>query len=157
MRLRYGCVWVGLAWATAGEAQGRSGPQPEVRLDAIAAREPTGQLGIGATLQAGTYVRWGIIGGIGAAERGGSTVGTARVDGILRFHLDPFRESRVGLYGIAGASAMDDGSRQWEPRILLGVGIEGRRRRGVVTAAELSLGGGARLAVVVRRARANRR
>ncbi len=146
-----------VAVTQSADAQSGGRPRPEVRIDFIAARDPTAQVGVGFNAMAGTYVRWGAVVGAGLASRNDERVTTARVEGVVRFLLDPLRESPTGLYGLAGVSLMDDGSGVWEPRALLGVGVEGRARGGAIPSLEVALGGGARLAVVIRRARPNRR
>lgn len=150
----------GLALPTLASAQRResaAGPRGEVRLDAIAARRSTVQLGGGFNVASGPYIRWGATAGVGATEHAGRTVATWRTDGVVRFVLDPFREGRRGLYGLAGLSVMDDGTRDVEPRLLLGLGVEGRAHGRAIPAVELALGGGVRLSGVVRRARTGRR
>ena len=138
-------------------AQGGASPRPEVRFDAIVARYATLQAGVGVNAAAGAYLRWGVVAGAGASRQNGRDVATARVDGVVRFLLDPFRESRRAPYGIAGVSLMDDGSHDWEPRALIGLGLEGSSRGRVIPSIELALGGGVRVSAVVRRGRANRR
>lgn len=129
----------------------------EGRVEVIAARHTTVQAGGGFNVAAGTYVRWGIVAAAGATRRDDRPVATWRADAVVRFLLDPYRESPRGLYGLAGVSAMDDGSRDVEPAILIGVGLEGRARGAAIPSVELALGGGARVAVVLRRTRPSRR
>lgn len=143
--------------ASPAAAQAPRGAQVEGRLDAIAARTPTLQAGVGGNVPAGLYVRLAATAAAGLAVRDGATRGAARADLAARFHLDPFRESRFGLYGLAGLSAMGDGFEGWRPRVLVGLGLESRPRGGRVLAGELALGGGVRAAVVLRRARARGR
>lgn len=87
----------------------------------------------------------------------------ARTDLISRFSLDPFRQSRWAPYGAAGLSgrfrpAKAGGSRGY---LLLVLGVEGPlaagKRTGWVPAIEAGLGGGARIAFVLRRGIADRR
>ena len=138
-------------------AQETSGPRGEARLEVIAARHATVQLGAGVAVTAGPYMRVGLLAAGGATRRDDHTLATGRADAFLRFHLDPFRESRIGLYGIAGAGVMDDGSRTWEPRVFIGLGFEGRGGRRITPAVEAALGGGARLALALRGSRPGRR
>lgn len=143
-------------------AQGRSlpdswrGPRAEWRLDVVAGTRTTGQIGAGFNVPAGAYTRLGIDLAVGATRHEGATVATGRLDGVARFLLDPFRESPVGVYGIAGASLIHDGDR-WEPRLLVGVGLEGRPRGRLIPAGEVALGGGVRVGLVLRRSRRDRR
>jgi hypothetical protein len=130
-----------------------AGPQVELRLEGIAARTAALQAGVGVYVPAGRYVRLGGVAAAGAAWRDGAPRTSARVDGIAHFLLDPFRESRLALYGIGGVSLMYDGFEHTRPNLVVGIGVEGTPRRGRVAAFELALGGGVRAAVVVRRAR----
>jgi hypothetical protein len=138
-------------------AQRLAGPQPELRIDAIASRAPTLQLGVGANVPAGLYVRIGLTGAVGAARSGGEARSAARVDLTTRFLLDPLREARVGLYALGGMSAMYDGYERWRPRLVVGLGVEGRPSHRSVAAFELALGGGVRAGLVLRRPRSGRR
>lgn len=130
-----------------------SGAQWEGRLEGIAARTSALQGGIAVNVPAGRYVRIGALGAAGAAWRSGEQRASARVEGVARFLLDPFRESRLGLYGVGGVSVMYDGFEHTRPNVVVGAGVEGPPRNGRAIAAELALGGGVRVAVVLRRAR----
>ena len=134
-------------------AQAPSGAQVEARAEYIGARTSSLQVGAGLTLPAGRYIRLGTVVTGGVATHGGDARGAARADLLARFLLDPFRESPVGVYGIGGVSALYDGFEETRPRILLGVGVETRPRGRRVLAAEVALGGGVRIAIVLRRAR----
>lgn len=134
-----------------------AGPQGELRVDAIGSRAPTLQLGVAANVPAGIYVRLGLLAAGGRAWHDGSSRSAARADATIRFLLDPFRESRVGLYGIGGVSAMYDGFEKWRARLLVGFGLEGPASRRLSPSLEVVLGGGLRLGVVVRRSGAGRR
>lgn len=136
------------------QAQRPSGWQGEWRVDATAARTPSLQLGAGANVPAGLYARLAGALSAGPARRGGVTHLAWRADATARFHFDPFREGRRGVYGLGGVSLLHDPFEAWRPRVHAGVGVEGPRRGRHVVAAELTLGGGVRLGVVVRRARA---
>jgi hypothetical protein len=152
-----GLLVLALGAPLAASAQRSAGPRVEGRVEVIAARHSTVQAGAGFNAAAGNYVRWGLLAAAGVASRDDRAVATWRADAVVRFLLDPFRESPRGLYGLAGVSAMDDGSRDIEPAIVVGVGVEGRARGAVIPAVELALGGGTRLAVVLRRTRPGRR
>lgn len=128
-------------------------PQWELRADATAAESPDAHLGVGLNVRAGWYVRVG--GAVAAgAVRGADDIwrGSQRVDVAARFLLDPFRERRSGLYGGAGLSARFVEGHA-DPLLTLLLGIEGKARRHWVPSTELTLGGGVRLGVVLRRAR----
>ncbi len=134
-------------------AQRPTGIQYEARLDAIAARTPSLQLGGGLNVPAALYVRLGATVAGGIAHRDGVTHGAARGEVIARFLLDPFAEFPLALYGLGGLSAMVDPFEHTRPRVVVGLGIESRVRNRRAIAAELSLGGGIRLGAVVRRGR----
>lgn len=134
-------------------AQAATGRQLEVRAEYIGARTSSLQGGVGLNLPAGRYIRVGTVASGGLALRGGETSGAARADLFARFLLDPFAESPIGLYGIGGVSVLHDRFERTRPRVLLGLGVESRPRGGRIVAAEAALGGGVRLAIVLRRAR----
>ncbi len=125
----------------------------EGRLDAIAASTSAIQAGIGLTTVAGTYVRTGIVGAIGASQNGVS----GRIDGFTRFHLDPFRESRWAPYGGAGLSTRFEQGERARAYLLIFAGIDGPIRNGLTTSIEAGLGGGGRLGIILRRAVARQR
>lgn len=139
-----------LAGAQAG-AQDAPRLQPEARLDVMTGPAWAVHAGLGVTAPLGTYVRFGVVGGIGPGAGGM----TGRGDLIARFTLDPFRERRWAPYGAGGVSArFGDGSRNY---LLLLAGVEGPARRGIAPAFELGVGGGFRAGVILRRALARRR
>jgi hypothetical protein len=84
-------------------------------------------------------------------------VASGRIDVVTRYLLDPFHEFRWGPYAGAGVSALWDRRANWRGALLLLVGVEGPARAGWRTSVELGLGDGARLGVVLRRARPNAR
>lgn len=146
-----------LAWL-AGEAQAqlpRPTVQPELRLDVIAGHQPAVQLGAGAQLPLGYYVRLGLDGAVGVPT--GSDVPSprrpdARADLLVRFLLDPFRQSAYGLSLGGGLSARAEPGDRVRPRLLVAMDVEGRRSaRGLVPALQVGLGGGVRVGVVLRR------
>lgn len=143
-----------LALPAAAAAQINQQPlQTEARLDAIIARTAGVEAGLGLSVPAGIYMRSGLVAGIGAGRHGLE----GRTDLISRFSLDPFRQSNWAPYGGAGISGryrskLDGGSRAY---LLVFLGVEGPlplgRTSGIVPAFEVGLGGGARVAVVLRR------
>jgi hypothetical protein len=149
-------VTLGLILIVSPDALSQTPQQPlqmEGRLDAIIARTTGVEAGLGLSVPSGIYVRSGLIAGIGAGRHGVE----GRTDLILRFSLDPFRQSRWSPYGGAGISGryrskLDDGSRAY---LLVFVGVEGPlplgRTSGLVPAFEVGLGGGARFGVILRR------
>jgi hypothetical protein len=131
--------------------------QPEARVDFIDARSAAAHLGIGLSMPASMYVRLGIVGAAGRAWNDGTTTAAGRVDGLVRFVVDPLREFRWAPYASGGVGAIYDGSERWRA-VLVGVlGIEGPSRGSLVPALELGFGGGARIGVVVRRTMPGRR
>jgi hypothetical protein len=127
--------------------------QSEVRLDGIFARTSAVEAAYGFTVPAGIYMRWGLVGGVGAARHGAS----GRTDLIARFSMDPFRQSRWAPYAGAGLSGryrseLDGGTRAY---LLVFLGVEGPlplgERAGWVPALEVGLGGGGRVGVIMRR------
>lgn len=128
--------------------------QVEGRLDGIFARTPGVETGLGFTVPNGIYVRSGLVAGVGAGRHGVE----GRTDFVSRFSLDPFRQSRWAPYAGGGVSGryrsdLDGGSRGY---LMIFLGVEGPlplgRTEGWVPAVEVGLGGGARVAVVMRRA-----
>jgi hypothetical protein len=133
--------------------------QSEVRVDGIFARSSGVEAGFGVSIPAGIYVRTGLVGGVGAGLHGVES----RADFISRFSLDPFRQSRWAPYAGAGLSgrfraSADGGAKGF---LLIFLGIEGplpdRQLSGWVPALEVGLGGGTRVAVILRRGIAGRR
>jgi len=134
-------------------ASGAEAQSAEGRVDVFADGPPAIHAGAGFTVRAGTYLRSGLTGAIGASRNGIS----GRVDFMNRFHLDPFRERRWGPYAGGGLTARFDDNRSDRFYLLLIAGIDGPARRGVTTAIEAGLGGGARLGLILRHAAAERR
>lgn len=126
---------------------------PEFRLDAIVARVSALQAGVGVTMVTGTYVRSGIVGALGFSRDGLS----GRIDGLARFHFDPFRQSRWAPYGGGGISGRFDRVAGARAYLLLLAGLDGPVKDGVTPSFELGLGGGARIGVMFRRATGERR
>jgi hypothetical protein len=129
--------------------------QPELRLDVIAGHQPAVQLGAGAQIPMGYYVRVGLDGAVGVptgANAPSPRRPDARADLLVRFLLDPFRQSAYGLSLGGGLSARAEPGDRVRPRLLVAVDLEGRRSaRGLVPALQVGLGGGARVGVVLRR------
>ncbi len=131
--------------------------QFEARLDALGGPPAGAEAGLGANIPAGYYARIGADVAAGAVSRGGEAVASARADVAARFLLDPFREFRWGPYVGAGFTTQWDQRANWRGDLLLLLGFEGPAHAGWRTSVELGLGGGARLGVVLRRARSNGR
>jgi len=133
--------------------------QVEGRLDGIFARTAGIEAGLGLSFPSGIYVRSGLVAGLGAGRHGVE----GRTDFVARFSLDPFRQSRWAPYaggGVSGRyrSSLDGGSRAY---LLILLGVEGPlprgRTGGWAPAVEVGLGGGARIAIVIRRGINSRR
>ena len=130
--------------------------QAEWRADALSGPPFALQLGAGLNIPVGYYVRVGLTAAGGVAWRGNTSAGSARVDLTTRYLLDPFGELHWGAYGGAGVSArVDDGDAR--TYLLIVGGVEGPASHGWRPSIEAGLGGGARLGIVLRRARKNGR
>lgn len=143
------------------QAQQRAQPtqrwQPEARIDFIEARVSAAHIGVGVSAPVNTYVRLGVVGALGQAWRNGESTGAGRIDGLVRFVVDPLREFRWAPYAAGGIGAVYDGTEDWRG-VLVGVlGVEGPAGGGVVPAIEAGFGGGVRVGVSLRRAMRGRR
>lgn len=138
----------------------------EARVDGIIARVSAVHAGVGFTAPVGNYIRAGLVGAVGFSRNGLS----GRLDGVARFHFDPFRQSRWAPYGGGGISGRFDREAYYcplggcvEPRgkarayLLLLLGLDGPIYSGVTPSFELGLGGGGRIGLILRRATAERR
>lgn len=158
--LAAGIVLLLAATALAG-AQQVASPRadPEVRLDAIFGRDGAAELGAGVQLPAGVYSRIGVIAAAGIlrpfdAERGSgaSELLTGRLDVLVRFLLDPYRQSALGLSAGAGLTLRAIPHDRVRPRLLVALDVEGRRRaNGIVPALQVGLGDGLRVGGILRR------
>jgi hypothetical protein len=141
------------ALAIAQTAAPKPTVQFEARIDALGGPPAGAQAGVGANVMAGYYLRIGadVAGGVG--WRDGNAVSSARADFAARYLLDPFGEIRWGPYVGGGFTAQWDRGTNSRGDLLFLVGLEGPVHAGWRTSVELGLGGGARLGVVLRRAR----
>lgn len=134
-------------------AQAR-GSAVEIRLDAMGGGRGTAAVihaGGGVTVGISNYARAALLGGVGPSREGAS----ARVEGLVRFHMDPMRERRWGVYGAAGAGVL--WSSGTEPYLTLLFGAEGPRTGRWSPAIEIGLARGVRLAFLMRRGSQDRR
>jgi hypothetical protein len=141
-------------------AQERARAQPELRLDVIDLRSPqdgTVQVGAGAALPLGYYARLGIIGAGGVTSRGEGVTGSARADVLMRFLIDPFRETRYGVSVGGGLSVRYAPGDGWREYLALVVDVEHPPVRTLVPAIQVGLGGGIRIGIGLRRAQQGRR
>jgi hypothetical protein len=130
--------------------------QHEVRADVILSSATVVHAGVGGTVPLGTYVRAGLIAGLGAGR--GALDG--RTDLIGRFQLDPFRERRWAPYAGGGVSVRYSGDEAENTAgyLLVFIGMEGPLSRGGWSpAVEAGFGGGARIGVALRRGMPGRR
>lgn len=126
--------------------------QWELRAEGSVTPSPGAFLGGGVNIPAGAYARVGAVLSAGVMRDHGETFSAQRGDLIVRFLLDPYAERRLGLYlggGIGGMIVDGDGS----GHLVFVVGAEGSSRGRIVPAVEAALGGGARIAVVLRQNR----
>jgi hypothetical protein len=131
---------------------------PELRLDAFVGRTTGAQLGLGAAFDAGSYTRLAIVVGAGGERRaGGTIVGVQRAEAIARFHFDPLRQTRHGVYAGGGVGVRHAPGSPLRALLVAMLGVEGPRHGGTVVAVEAGVGGGARLGIALRGARAQRR
>jgi hypothetical protein len=131
--------------------------QPEARADFIGSRAAAAHIGVGINVPASTYVRLGIVGAVGQSWSNGEASGAGRIDGLVRFVVDPLREFRWAPYAAGGIGAIYDGSEKWRA-VLVGVlGVEGPASGPIIPAVEVGFGGGARVGVALRRAMRGRR
>jgi hypothetical protein len=140
--------------AAGAAAQSDGATSFELRLDGFAGgRESPAALhaGVGATRSLGTYAQLHLAGGAGPSEDGTS----AHLEAAARFHLDPFRQRRWGVYGAAGAGVHRADST--EPFLLVLLGAEGPRLGSWAPALELGLSRGVRIGVALRRGAPERR
>ena len=153
---RLACTAVVLgAAARPAAAQARA----QLRADVLTGDRLAVHAGAGVETDAGLYARLALVGGAGVSDVGGDGAASARVEGVARFLLDPLRESRRGPYLGGGVGVRyDDGDRA-RGYLLAVIGVEGGGpgRRGWAPALEVGIGGGARVSVVLRRARPNGR
>ncbi|MBK8248315.1 MAG: hypothetical protein IPK85_13050 [Gemmatimonadetes bacterium] len=126
------------------------------RVDAVAATHGALQAGVGVSLPSGTYLRTELTAAAGGTWWDDGVRLGGRVDAVARFVIDPFAESLRAVHAVGGVSAMHDG-REWQPRLMVGLGVEGRRRGPVRWSTEVVVGGGVRVGVVARRTRPSRR
>ena len=144
------------ATVAGAQAQADTAPKPvdaEIRLDGIISRVSAVQLGVGLMTTVGYYVRMGADGALGFSQHGLS----GRIDGLARFHFDPFRQSRWAPYGGGGISGRFDKGEKGRAYLLVFFGMDGPVEGSLTPSFELGLGGGTRIGVILRQARKERR
>jgi len=130
---------------------------PELRADVVTGEVLTSQLAAGVHVTSGTYFRVAFLGGFGRAWRDHESGESYRVEVQGRFHLDPLRSTRFGLYGIGGVTAGHDPFADWQSRLVLGAGVELPAYARATLAIEAALAGGLRISVATRRVPLGRR
>lgn len=130
---------------------------PELRADMSFGDIRLGQVAAGFHVNTGTYVRLAALAGLGGAWNESESGESYRIELQGRFHLDPFRSSRLGLYGIGGIAANHDPFTEWQSRLVVGAGVEMPAHGRATWAIEAALAGGFRLSVVTRRLTLGRR
>ncbi len=130
---------------------------PELRADVVAGDVTTAQITGGLHITSGTYFRVAILAGFGRAWNDGASGDSYRGEIQGRFHMDPLRSTRFGLYGIGGVTASHDPFNDWQSRLVVGVGAELPAYARSTLAIEAALAGGLRLSLAARRVPLGRR
>jgi len=126
-------------------------PQPEVRAELARAADTRVELGVGVSGHVGPYVRAGLSVARDVWRSVDTSTVATRVEYVMRFTMDPRAEQRWGV-------SFGGGLGYRERAYLLAVAeLEGPRQSGLRPAFVVSLGGGVRLALVLRRAVTGRR
>lgn len=142
----------------AAQQRATASPQFEGRLDAVLSPVGGAMTGLGVNIRAGWYARVGLAVSAGAVGASSGLRSVQRVDGTARFLFDPFAEGRRAFYAGAGLGAQHSAGSGDVRGFLLGVvGVEGRAAGRIVPSLELTVGGGARLGIVLRSRRAQGR
>ncbi len=124
--------------------------QWEGRLDAVRTGRLGAEAGVGVRRSLGSYVRGGLnLGYDIVPDSGGERHG--RIEGHIRFLLDPIAERRWGL-SLGGGIGV-----RVRPYLVALAELEGPVTRGMRPAIQLALGAGLRLGLVVRAARRGQR
>lgn len=120
----------------------------EGRLDALIADRTGVEPGAGIFVPLGTYVRAGLVGGVGPITNPLRVTGRAELVG--RFLLDPLAEHRWGPY-VAGGLGVGSIGIAPHPYLLALLGIEGPRWGAITPALEAGVGNGVRVGFALRR------
>jgi len=124
---------------------------PELRADLSSGEVTSGHVAAGAHVSTGTYVRFAFLAGAGRTWKDGRSGDSYRLELQGRFHLDPFRNARFGVYGIGGIAASHDAFSDWQSRLVVGGGVDLPAHGRATWAIETALAGGLRVSIVTRR------
>lgn len=127
--------------------------QVEARSDVFLARSTAVHIGAALSIPASRSIRLGLGGGIGSTLSDGADNMSGRVEGLVRFVIDPYYQQRWAPYAAAGLSARYDRKEDWRGVVFLLAGVEGPRWAGFMPFVEAGLGGGTRVAAGFRRSR----
>ena len=130
--------------------------RPELRSEFVNADRRRVEVGAGLTTTVGAYVRAAASVARDVWSASDSAAGQWRAESVVRFLMDPFAERRFGLSFGAGLGYRE------RPYLLVVTELEGPRTAvmrfaHLRPAIQLALGGGARAAIVLRQAVADRR
>jgi hypothetical protein len=136
--------------------------QPELRVDGFTGEPWAVHAGAGLGVRVSNNARLAVVGGIGPRsasdeDRGSGTRLSGRIEVLGRFVLDPYRESPRGPYAAAGLVQRLEAGLRPRTRLTAMLGVEGRPRAGWAPSLEAGFGGGVRVGLVFRRARAGGR
>jgi len=130
---------------------------PELRADVVTGDVVSAHTAAGVHITSGTYVRVALLGGYGRAWKDDQHGASYRLEVDGRFHLDPLRSTRFGLYGIGGIVTSHDPFDDWQSRLVLGAGVELPAYARATLAIEAALAGGLRVSIAARRVPLGRR
>ncbi len=125
-------------------------PKAEFHAAAVLSPRANPMVGLGVNVRAGWYSRVGLAALVGAAGSGGDWQLRQRLEGTARFLFDPYAQADHGFYAGAGLGVERAEGGQMQALLLAVVGVEGKAEGRVVPAIELTVGGGARLGIVLR-------
>lgn len=125
----------------------RDGPRPEVRAEALIASANALHAGAGISARLGRSASITTLGTVALARQDGGV--DTRLEIAARFHLDPERRSRVGVYAAGGAAALRRDHSDWSGVLVALIGADVGRARWVPFF-EIGYGGGLRLVAGMR-------
>lgn len=132
------------------------GPTVEGRVEMLAARSTTVQLGAAALWPVSPYLRVGALAAAGVTrgpDAAGGRAASARAEVVARFTLNPDPAARWRLYGQATGGVLAIRGNQGRALVSASIGAEHAAVGPVRPAIELGIGGGLRVAIALRRSR----